>query len=398
MQVENDMNKKIYIVLHTLSVGGAERHASSIANYLAKHGYSVTVVLLDNNVVAYDLIKSVSVVALCDLLYPERIQNYKPSFFSAVKLKAYGVLSKKKYNALDKYLYLYANYISKLECFFATKQDVGESTVISFMPIPNLVCSAVKQKYDYKLILGEFSSPHLEYAEDSPENQLKRKLFVNADGFVFQTDEQREFYNYLSSVKKVIIPNPIEEITVHPFEGSRRKEIVNFCRLVKAKNIPLLIEAFSRIASEFSDYSLVLYGDGPEKEIITDCIKRYGLDSKVYLHPFEKDVLDRVRESAMFVSSSNREGISNSMLEAMAIGLPVICTDCPAGGARMMIRTYENGILVPANDPDALYQAMKYMIEHPADAARMAKEAVTIREILNKEIIMSKWKSFIESI
>ena len=392
------MDNKIYIVLHTLSVGGAERHASSIANYLAERGYSVTIVLLDNNIVAYDLLKNVSVVALCDMHYPERIQNYKPSLLSAVKLKAYGILSQKKYMVLDKYLYLYANYISKLECFFATKQDIGESIVISFMPIPNLVCCAVKQKYHFKLILGEFNSPHLEYAKDSPENQLKRKLFVNADGFVFQTEEQRGFYNYLSSVKKVIIPNPIEEITVRPFEGRRRKEIVNFCRLVKAKNIPLLIEAFSRIASEFPDYSLVLYGDGPEKENIADCIKRYGLDSQVYLHPFEKNVLDRVKESAMFVSSSNREGISNSMLEAMAIGLPVICTDCPAGGARMMIKTYENGILVPVNDPDALYQAMKYMIEHPADAARMGKEAVTVREILNKEIILSKWQSFIESI
>ena len=392
------MNNKIYIVLHTLSIGGAERHASSIANYLVKHGYSVTVVLLDDSIVAYDLLNNVSVVALCDMHYPARIQNYKPSLISAVKLKAYSILSQKKYNTLDKYLYLYANYISKLEYFFSAGQDVGKSTVISFMPIPNIVCSAIKPKFNFKLILGEFSSPHLEYAEDSPENQLKRKLFVNADGFVFQTEEQRGFYNYLSSVKKVIIPNPIEEITVRPFEGRRRKEIVNFCRLVKAKNIPLLIEAFSRIASEFPDYSLALYGDGPEKESIVDCIKCFGLDSHVHLNPFEKNVLERVRESAMFVSSSNREGISNSMLEAMAIGLPVICTDCPAGGARMMIRTYENGILVPVNDPDALYQAMKYMIEHPADAARMAKEAVTIREILNKEIIMSKWKSFIESI
>lgn len=392
------MDNKIYIVLHTLSVGGAERHASSIANYLAEHGYSVTIILLDDNIVAYDLVKGVSVVALCDLVYPARIQNYKPSLISAIKLKAYGVLSQKKYMVLDKYLYLYANYISKLEHFFATNRDIGKSRVVSFMPIPNLACSAVKQKFGFKLILGEFSSPQLEFAKDSPENYLKRKLFVNADGFVFQTEEQRDFYNYLSSVKKVIIPNPIEEITVRPFEGNRRKEIVNFCRFVKAKNIPLLIEAFSRIAPEFPAYSVVLYGDGPEKEYIVDCIKRFGLTSHVHLYPFEKNVLERVRESAMFVSSSNREGISNSMLEAMAIGLPVICTDCPAGGARMMIKSYENGILVPVNDPDALYQAIKYMIEHPADAARMAKRAVTIKETLDKESILENWKRFIESL
>ena len=391
------MNKKIYIVLHTLSIGGAERHASSIANYLAEHGYSVTIVLLDDNTVSYDLLKSVSVVALCDLEYPIRTRFFKPDLFSAVKLKAYEAFSKTKYQVFDKYLYLQANYISKMECFFSTVKGIRGSTVISFMPIPNLVCSAVKRRFKFRLILGEFNSPHLEFAADSPENELKKKFFPNADGFVFQTEEQKEFYDYLSSVKKIIIPNPIEEIAVQPFEGSRRKEVVNFCRLAKAKNIPLLIESFSRIASEYPAYSLVIFGDGPEKDNIIRCIKKFGLDERVRLFPFERNVLERVRESAMFVSSSDREGISNSMLEAMAIGLPVICTDCPAGGARMMIKPYENGIIVPVNDPDALYQAMKYMIEHPVDAAKMAQKATSIKETLRKEVILEKWKSFIES-
>ena len=100
----------------------------------------------------------------------------------------------------------------------------------------------------------------------------------------------------------------------------------------------------------------------------------------------------------MFVSSSNIEGISNSMIEAMAIGLPTICTDCPAGGARMFIKSYENGILTPVGDAEALYKAMKYMIENPDKAEQMGKKAMEIRETLKKEKILNKWGEFIKEV
>ena len=76
------MNKTVYIVLYTLSVGGAERHASSIANYLAQHGYKVEIVLLHNNVVG----GGVKVTSLADLTYPDEIKNNKTRFVDKVCL------------------------------------------------------------------------------------------------------------------------------------------------------------------------------------------------------------------------------------------------------------------------------------------------------------------------
>ncbi len=93
----------------------------------------------------------------------------------------------------------------------------------------------------------------------------------------------------------------------------------------------------------------------------------------------------------MFVTSSDREGMSNSMLEAMAIGLPTISTDCPAGAARMLIKNYENGIVVPMNDKQAMYQAMKYIIDHPNEAESMSQNASTIREKLSMQRIGKMW-------
>ena len=130
---------------------------------------------------------------------------------------------------------------------------------------------------------------------------------------------------------------------------------------------------------------------------IKKCIEKHNISDSVTIKPFAQNVLDLVRDSAMFVSSSDREGISNSMLEAMAIGLPTISTDCPAGGARMMIKPYENGLLVPVKDPEAMYRAMKYMIEHPDGAEQMGRNAVAIRERLEKNKILEQWLSFIDS-
>lgn len=392
------MNKTVYIVLYTLSVGGAERHASSIANYLVQQGYKVEIVLLHNNIVDYALEGGVKVTSLADLTYPDEIKNNKTCFADKVWLKFFRAVSTQRFAYLDRKLYIESLYLKKLDYWFGRQKNMNQSMVISFMTIPNIVTAQLKQKHGYRLILGEFTSPQLEFAPDAPENKLKRKHFPVADGFVFQTYEQQEFYTFLPNVKKKVIPNPIEKIDIVPFRGIRRKEIVNYCKHVKAKNLPLLIEAFSKLVQEYPDYRLVIYGDGPERKNTEKSIADYGVDDSVFLKPYAKNVLELVRESAMFVTSSDREGISNSMLEAMAIGLPVISTDCPAGGARMFIEPYQNGILVPVRDPEALYNAMKFMIDHPKKAELMSQNGVAIKNTLEKNKILEQWLEFLEDV
>lgn len=391
------MKKNLYIVLHTLSVGGAERHASSIANYLADNGYSVSIVLLDNKEISYKLSEDIDVIALSDIKYPNNTEYYK-SLFDSLRLKIYKSFFKKKYDDLNKALYYKIHYAKKLEYYFKSQENIQKAIVISFMPTPNIVSSIAKKNLGYKLILGEFNSPHLEFSPDAPENKLKKKYFPNANGFVFQTEEQQSFYTYLPNVKKAIIPNPIEYIKTQPYQGVRRKEIVNYCRLVPVKNISLLVEAFAKLSGEYPEYNLVIYGEGSDKSNIEQCIAKNRIYDKVFIKPFAKNVLELVRDSTMFVTSSDREGISNSMLEAMAIGLPTISTDCPAGGARMFIKPYENGIIVPVRDPEAMYKAMKYMIDNPDEAEKMGQNAVEIRNTLEKEKILKKWLEFVNEI
>ena len=89
---------------------------------------------------------------------------------------------------------------------------------------------------------------------------------------------------------------------------------------------------------------------------------------------------EEIRDSAMFVLSSNYEGISNSMIEALAMGVPVISTDCPVGGSAAYIQNEVSGILTPVGDQKALAQAMSRVADDPDWAERLGQNAIKIKE------------------
>jgi len=79
------------------------------------------------------------------------------------------------------------------------------------------------------------------------------------------------------------------------------------------------------------------------------------------------------------------------MLEAMAIGLPCICTDCPPGGAKMFIKNGENGFLTPVRDRDRMFEIMDMIANDENLADKISKEAVKVKEILSKDSICNLW-------
>lgn len=99
-------------------------------------------------------------------------------------------------------------------------------------------------------------------------------------------------------------------------------------------------------------------------------------------HGFQADVREQIKDAAMFVLSSDYEGISNSMLEAMALGMPVIATDCPIGGSKMYIKDGINGLLVPVGDAQALAAAMDRLAGDAAFARQLGAEAAKVKENL----------------
>ena len=173
---------------------------------------------------------------------------------------------------------------------------------------------------------------------------------------------QKDLFPTKIQKNSVVIGNPLSEQMPAPYFGERRKEIVNFCRLDAPKNLKLLLDAFSLLVEEYSEYQLKIYGDGPLRDEMQKYIEKLGLENNAFLLPFHENIHEIIKDAAMFVTSSDYEGLSNSLMEAMALGMPVIATDCLGGGAAALIVDGKNGFLVPRGDVQSLYRAMKRYI------------------------------------
>ena len=137
-----------------------------------------------------------------------------------------------------------------------------------------------------------------------------------------------------------------------------------------------------------------IYGEGPLKNELQDKINNYHLNESVFLKGYVDDVDEKMRIASIYVSSSDFEGISNSMLEALAMGIPSICTDCPVGGARLMIKNNVNGILISVGDKEKLVSAMKKITGDENFAQKLSDNAIKISEKYSVEKIAKMWIDF----
>ena len=97
----------------------------------------------------------------------------------------------------------------------------------------------------------------------------------------------------------------------------------------------------------------------------------------------------------MFELVSDREGMSNSMIEAMCLGLPCICTK--VSGAIDLIRHRENGLLIDVGDVNSLVESMAFIADNPQKAEEIGANAATLFSILNKDIIYKQWVDYVKS-
>ena len=141
-----------------------------------------------------------------------------------------------------------------------------------------------------------------------------------------------------------------------------------------------------------------IYGEGPERNNLLQLIKELDMSKAVFLRGFCNDVHEKILKAACFVLPSNYEGISNSMIEALGLGIPTICTDCPIGGARILIENMTNGILTTVQDQEGLENAICYMLDNPDDARKMSIQALKVRDRLSSSSITRQWMEFIKKV
>ena len=332
-------NKKVAFCIPSLGSGGAERVTSILANKFAERGYDVSIVMLCHDTCLYPLSESVKNVCLnCD---DDAAMPFAKRFLTRLKKIRKAI------------------------------REIAPDVVVSFMSETNIdVCLAL-WGINVPIIVSERNDPATDPA--SRAKQLMRKVaYTKPRGFVFQTPDAQAYFSKRIQKRSDIILNPLGKAMPQRFEGQRDKRIVAVGRLNKQKNFTMLIDAFSEFAKSHPDRVLEIYGE-------------------VILKGFCRDVHEKILTAEMFVMSSDFEGMPNALLEAMALGLPCISTDCPCGGPRMLIEPYENGILVPVKDTKAMTEAMCFMADNPDKAQKMSINAVSVKNRADVDAVAEQW-------
>ena len=127
-------------------------------------------------------------------------------------------------------------------------------------------------------------------------------------------------------------------------------------------------------------------------------IERLNLIGRVFLPGYTSNVVEDIGKASLFVLSSDFEGMPNALMEAMALGVPSISTDCAGGGARYLIEDGRNGLLVPVHEKDTLANAMDKVLSNEEFAKAIGIEASKLCEILAPNIIYGKWEKYIKEV
>ena len=269
--------------------------------------------------------------------------------------------------------------------------------LVSFMGEPNirsiLACFGLKTKN----IISIRNDPKKEYPNIFM-SFLAKVLFNKADGIVFQTKDEQEYFSKRIQKKSKIILNTVDTVFFNTKLSRKRKDIVTTGRLTKQKNHELLIRAFAEIANDIED-NLFIYGDGELKDYLQDLINELHMNNRVFLPGPTHDVVNVLKDKKLFVLSSDFEGMPNSLMEAMAMGLPCISTDCPCGGPKSIINNMHNGVLTKVGDVKELENSIYNLIVDEDKRKSIEDNAkITSKKLFVSEIINEEWKKYIENI
>lgn len=390
-------------------IGGAQRRAANVAEYLSNHNFKVYLVAVfgSNNSFEqsdfFDVNSKIEIVLLPEWVNTTADNSVK-SVIEHENNRIHSLKRKQRFfsflNISDKDLsYIIPSIRNSihLKAFLSQHRD---AIIINFGF--NIFDISYFAHYKTNRIIYVETNSSEKYRNERYYSKILEHI-KDSDGRIYQTACEMQEQGIENDFNSVVIHNPLNEKLPMPYTGIRRKVIVNFCALKRQKNLLLLIKAFEQVYRIHNDYELHLFCIGNDYDSayaveLRSYIEEHKLSENVKLLSMRNDIHDVIKDCSMFVSSSDYEGISNSMIEAMAIGLPCVCTDCAGGGASEMIIDGVNGLLSPVGDATLLSQNILRFIDNPGFAEKCGNNASQLKNELSSSLIYSKWLDFINYI
>lgn len=326
--------KRILILIPRMGGGGTERVVSILANNLCKT-YCIRIATLVSRGEFYKLDPQIEVVtAGYNILQGSTLSRY----FSM------------GYRFLNAILYVRKQIkLFQPDIVFSLLEEMD---IVSYL--------ALKGLKGIRIIHSERNDPT---ARNKHLQRILEKIYQKTDMLVCQSRTVSDYYRNVKH--KTVIPNPID-FSIYPDTPPEGKpeRIVAVGRLREQKNFLMLEKAFARIADQYQDVTVTIYGEGPQRQLIENAIEQDGLKDRFILHGASKDVLNEIKDAAIFAFPTNYEGFPNALVEAIALGIPVVSTDFATGVAREVVNE-KAGIVVPVGDVDAFANGLKELLDHP---------------------------------
>lgn len=367
------MQKECTIVFYIgwLYKGGAERVVVNLADYFHQQGWKVYIVTPKKHETEYKISDGIDRV-ISDLADSEvtgsRIKNLRAR-------------------------------IRKLRQVF---MECKPNVIVSFLGKNNFMAIQAAKPLGIPVVVSVRSDPQREY-KNFAMRVLVKPMFKRASGVILQTQEAMNYFPQSIRKKSVILPNSLKPAFVKPYyDGERIPVIVTAGRFDDNKNQILLIKAFQEIAADYPQVELRLYGEGPAQskweQYISENIS-YNIASRIHFMGVRDNLEELIYQDSIFVLTSIVEGMPNALIEAMALGLAVISTDCPCGGPRELIGNNENGILIKSyTDPRELADALRRVLSDKKLAWRLSQNAYRKTREYLPEVVNAQWREYLQSL
>lgn len=357
----NKANKTICICINDFRAGGAERVASVLANELYRRGYQVVLVCFRS----------------ANFLKHYELEEHIPIYFMDYNVRGKWKLPR-RVMSLRRVL-----------------KEMRPDLVISFMTKLNIYSAFSCRSLGIKNIVCERNCPWLQ-PEQAKERRLRDFAFWVATWRIFQTEENQQYFSRRIARKSTIIDNPIvveceQDIPVE----NRNGRIVSVGRYTHQKNYYVLLKAFQKFHEKYPSYILDIYGKdcGMRKEL-TEWMEQNQLTDAIHLFPERKEIHSTIKDAQMFVMTSEYEGLSNALAEALALGLTCIAVDCQGGGARKILDGGNRGILI-RSDVDVLTSALCTVAQDENLRKEYDRIGREYRQEMCTEKIMDRWEQTI---
>jgi glycosyltransferase involved in cell wall biosynthesis len=362
---------RLTLIISSLGCGGAERVMSTMANYWAAKAWKVTLLTVDDGSTSpfYDLDPRINHIPLA--------------------------IAGDSHNAIAGLL----NNLNRIRVLRLAVRDSGPQAVISFMDKTNILSLLATQGLDIPVIVSERIDPTMNSIGMIWE-QLRRLVYPLADILVVQSKEALDYFPPQLRPGARIIPNPVltpPRNQSPPGKLLNKPLLVAVGRLDRQKGFDFLLHSFAQLKDRYREWTLIILGEGPLRAELELLRNKLGLADRVLLAGRVKNTYQVLRQADIFVMSSRFEGFPNALCEAMACGLPVICTDCRSG-PREIITDGVDGLLVPNEDVNALAAAMDQLMGSDAERKRLALSAIEVTRRFALEKVMRVWEETLDSI